>query len=174
MLENNLQLPAGISKKEVFDRVKDFITENGFTTTNMDDNRPWGGFYYISEDQTDKFIDRFFPEVEVENIHISEKLSPKILVVEPHKRLSWQYHLRRAEIWKVVAGTVNVVVSDDDEQRDISEKKENDVIILKREQRHRLIGTDGWGIIAEIWQHTHPHHPSDEEDIIRVQDDFGR
>jgi hypothetical protein len=27
---------------------------------------------------------------------------------------------------------------------------------------------------AEIWQHTDVNHPSDEEDIIRVQDDFGR
>jgi hypothetical protein len=30
------------------------------------------------------------------------------------------------------------------------------------------------GVIAEIWQHTDANHPSDEDDIIRVQDDFGR
>lgn len=27
---------------------------------------------------------------------------------------------------------------------------------------------------AEIWQHTDATRPSDEDDIIRVQDDFGR
>jgi len=27
---------------------------------------------------------------------------------------------------------------------------------------------------AEIWQHTDKNNPSDEDDIIRVQDDFGR
>ena len=39
--------------------------------------------------------------------------------------------------------------------------------------RHRLIGLDDYAVVAEIWQHT-DKIPSDEEDIIRVQDDFGR
>jgi len=29
-------------------------------------------------------------------------------------------------------------------------------------------------MIAEIWQHTDAAQPSDEDDIVRVQDDFGR
>jgi hypothetical protein len=29
-------------------------------------------------------------------------------------------------------------------------------------------------MVAEIWQHTDPNHPSDEDDIVRLQDDFGR
>jgi mannose-6-phosphate isomerase len=29
-------------------------------------------------------------------------------------------------------------------------------------------------MIAEIWQHTDPENPSDENDIVRLQDDFGR
>jgi mannose-6-phosphate isomerase len=37
-----------------------------------------------------------------------------------------------------------------------------------------LLGTKGWGIIAEIWRHTDAANPSDEDDIVRVQDDFGR
>ena len=36
-----------------------------------------------------------------------------------------------------------------------------------------LIGLDNYSIVAEIWQHTDKNNPSDEEDIIRVQDDFG-
>jgi len=29
-------------------------------------------------------------------------------------------------------------------------------------------------VLAEIWQHTDAQNPSDENDIVRVQDDFGR
>ena len=36
-----------------------------------------------------------------------------------------------------------------------------------------FIGLDNYAVVAEIWQHT-DKIPSDEEDIIRVQDDFGR
>ena len=35
-------------------------------------------------------------------------------------------------------------------------------------------GLDETSVVAEIWQHTDATHPSDENDIIRVQDDFGR
>ena len=51
---------------------------------------------------------------------------------------------------------------------------EGDQIILKQGERHRLIGLDDYGVVAEIWQHTEKNNPSDEEDIVRVQDDFGR
>ena len=51
---------------------------------------------------------------------------------------------------------------------------EGDQIILQQGERHRLIGLDDYSVVAEIWQHTDVDHPSDEEDIIRVQDDFGR
>jgi hypothetical protein len=51
---------------------------------------------------------------------------------------------------------------------------EGDQIILQQGERHRLIGLDDYSIVAEIWQHTDNNNLSDEEDIIRVQDDFGR
>jgi hypothetical protein len=49
-----------------------------------------------------------------------------------------------------------------------------DAITLQQGERHRLIGLDDYAVIAEIWQHTDANHPSDEDDIVRVQDDFGR
>ena len=49
-----------------------------------------------------------------------------------------------------------------------------DQIVLQQGERHRLIGLDDYCVVAEIWQHTDVNHPSDEDDIIRVQDDFGR
>jgi hypothetical protein len=49
-----------------------------------------------------------------------------------------------------------------------------DTITLQQGERHRLIGLSDYAVIAEIWQHTDATHPSDEDDIVRVQDDFGR
>ena len=96
------------------------------------------------------------------------------MIVEKDKRLSWQYHHRRSEVWKVINGKAGVVISDTNEEKPIQVKSAGDVIILNEGERHRLIGLDQWGIIAEIWQHTDAEKPSDEEDIVRVQDDFGR
>jgi mannose-6-phosphate isomerase len=136
--------------------------------------RPWGGFYVIDENQADAFAAHFFPDEDFEGLKIAGKLSPKILMVAPGKRLSWQYHHRRAEIWRCIEGTVAVATS----HTDTEEKQEiltvGDKIILPQGKRHRLIGLDGWGIVAEIWQHTEASNPSDESDIIRLQDDFGR
>ena len=49
-----------------------------------------------------------------------------------------------------------------------------ETIVLEKGERHRLIGLDNWGVVAEFWQHTDPDHLSDEDDIIRVQDDYSR
>ena len=68
--------------------------------------------------------------------------------------MSWQYHHRRSELWKVIGGEVGVIQSGNDEEKDIQIKKINDIITLKQGERHRLIGLETWGIVAEIWQHT--------------------
>jgi len=88
--------------------------------------------------------------------------------------LSWQYHHRRAEIWQVVEGTVGIKRSNTDEEGELGEYGPKDQVKLQQGERHRLIGLAGWGIVAEIWQHTDASNPSDEDDIVRVQDDFGR
>jgi mannose-6-phosphate isomerase-like protein (cupin superfamily) len=139
----------------------------------MDFDRPWGGFLVIDEDQAQAFANRFFDGLDVQNLRINGKLSPKILVVNPRSRLSWQYHRRRAEIWQIYRGTVGIVRSDDDEEGPLLEFKEGDQVRLVQGERHRLIGLDDFGVLAEIWQHTE-EVPSDEEDIVRLQDDFKR
>ena len=48
------------------------------------------------------------------------------------------------------------------------------IIELQKEERHRLIGLSDFGIVAEIWIHTDPANPSDENDIVRLQDDYAR
>lgn len=166
--------PLENTSDAVFARIADLLKQLGFTIVKEDKNRPWGGFYVIDETQAPEFAKHFFPEEDFDQLKISEKLSPKILMVAPHKRLSWQYHHRRAEIWRCIEGQVGVVTSLTDEEADKHILEVGDKIKLPQGKRHRLMGLDGWGVVAEIWQHTDAEHPSDEEDIVRLQDDFGR
>ncbi len=145
-----------------------------FRIVNIDDNRPWGGFFVIDEHQANNFATHYFAKENIDELRITNKLSPKILVVAPNKRLSWQYHNRRAEIWQCIEGPVNVATSNSDEEEHLHTLNAGDIIKLKQGERHRLIGVDNWGIVAEIWQHTNAANPSNEDDIIRLQDDFGR
>ena len=48
--------------------------------------RPWGGFFVIDENQAQQFSNTFFDGISVQELKISGKLSPKILIVEPGKR----------------------------------------------------------------------------------------
>ena len=162
------------NKTEIFEEVSTILKGKGFRVISIDDKRPWGGFFVIDESQDQLFINHFFPDVKFEDVKISEKLSPKILIVAPGHRLSWQYHKRRSEIWKCIGGRAEVIASDTDEEKTKHLLMTGDIIKLKQGERHRLVGLDDWGLIAEIWQHTDPSNPSDEEDIIRVQDDYKR
>ncbi|SFT11139.1 cupin domain-containing protein [Sphingobacterium wenxiniae] len=163
-----------IDKGELFSQIEERLKNEGFGIDNIDQTRPWGGFFVINEDQAQKFADQYFDGLDVQELRISGKLSPKILIVAPQKRLSWQYHHRRAEIWRVVQGEVGVVTSNTDEENELKRLTEGEFIRLSQGERHRLIGLEGYGVIAEIWQHTDASNPSDESDIVRVQDDFGR
>jgi len=154
--------------------VESYLLNLGFNVAAKDLKRPWGGFFVLDESQAKQFASLYFPGIDLSSLKISGKLSPKILMVESNKRLSWQYHFRRAEIWKLVAGVAGVVTSETDVEGSVHQLRLGEIIRLKQGQRHRLVGLEGWGMIAEIWQHTDPQHPSDEEDIVRVQDDFGR
>ncbi len=170
----NIQDLKSKTKEEVFNIIDKYLSEEGFTYTNMDAERPWGGFFVIDERASEKFISSYFPTLSKEALSISGKLSPKILIVAPNKRLSWQYHHRRAEIWKLISGEAAIITSDTDKEKEERPLILNEPLELAQGERHRLIGLKNWGIVAEIWRHTNAAHPSDEEDIVRVQDDFGR
>ena len=162
------------NKKKIFDKVAETLSDANFTIVDKDESRPWGGFYVIDEAQAAQFVKHFFPEENLDEIKITNKLSPKILIVAPQKRLSWQFHHRRAEIWKCISDKVSVATSDTDEQTHTHVLNNGDIIKLPTGKRHRLIGMNEWGIVAEIWQHTDESNPSDEDDIIRLQDDYNR
>ena len=162
------------TKEKEFERIDKMLTSMRLSVVARDSSRPWGGFFVIDEAQAKEFAAHFFPEENFDEIKITGKLSPKILIVAPSARLSWQYHERRAELWKCIGNKVVVITSEDDEERHEQLLKSGDLLRLKQGERHRLVGLDDWGVVAEIWQHTDEMNPSNEEDIIRVQDDYGR
>ena len=160
--------------KSYFNKIEETIKSFGFIIKAKDYERPWGGFLVIDESQAQDFSNKFFKALDVNTLKIGGKLSPKILIVKPEARLSWQYHNRRAEIWQVYKGSAGIIRSDSDVENEMGVYNEGDQIVLQQGERHRLIGLDDYCVVAEIWQHTDANHPSDEDDIIRVQDDFGR
>jgi mannose-6-phosphate isomerase len=158
----------------IFNTIEAELIQHKLKIDSYDHNRPWGGFFVIKEEDAQRFSNIYFDGFDVDTLRKAGKLSPKILLVKPKARLSWQYHHRRAETWRVIKGPVGVIRSFDDEQKTMISYQKGDVITLKQGERHRLIGLDAWGIVAEFWQHTDPTAPSNEEDIIRVQDDYSR
>jgi len=161
-------------KELIFEHIAEYLHLQNLKINRQDNTRPWGGFFVIEETEAEKFIKLYFPHLTQKDLNISGKLSPKILVIAPEKRLSWQYHNRRAEIWKLIGGTAEVITSSTDQENEKKYLKIGDIIQLKQGERHRLVGLETWGIVAEIWRHTDAENPSDEEDIVRLQDDFGR
>ena len=90
----------------IFETVEKQLLDQGFNIINKDFNKPWGGYFVIDESQSQNFADIFFNGININSLEISGKLSPKILIVKPNVTLSWQYHLRRAEIWQIISGIV--------------------------------------------------------------------
>lgn len=160
--------------EKLFERLVGQLVKDGLEIEQRDLERPWGGFVLIAEDQAELFARKYFPGLSLHDLSKGSKVSPKILMVAPHKKLSWQYHLRRKEVWRVLQGPVGIVRSESDEEKAMKSLESGEFITLKKEERHRLIGLENWGIVAELWIHTDPSHPSNEEDIVRLQDDFKR
>lgn len=172
--KKRIKMITSESQINIFSTIEKDLIAQGFTFERTDFNRPWGGFFVIEEGQARKFIEMYYPEEDLSNLTKGGRVSPKILVVSPNKRLSWQYHHRRSEVWKLIKGVAGVVRSKTNEMGDVYELSIGEKVVLEQGERHRLVGLKEYGIIAEIWQHTDPDNLSDEDDIVRVQDDFNR
>ena len=159
---------------DIFSKTLKNLSSKKLNVADKDTERPWGGFFVISPGNTQDFFNIYFKGLNTEELKVSGKLSLKILIIAPNKRLSWQYHHRRSEIWKVVSGEIKVVTSHDNIERKEKNLKEKDEIRLYQGERHRIIGTSEYAVVAEIWIHTDKDNPSDENDIVRIQDDFDR
>lgn len=160
-------------------RVEDVVKELGYTVVEKDANRPWGAFFRMANSDADRFVREFFPDLSLHDAKLGNddaELSPKFLIVAPGQRLSWQYHYRRAERWRFLNDGAYYRSESDDPGKQI-EAKAGVVVQFAAGERHRLCArTDAkaYTLVAEIWQHTDPSAPSDEDDIVRLADDYQR
>ena len=90
----------------------------------------------------------------------------KRIEVLPRKRLSYQKHSKRAEHWFVVTGTAKVTL--DDEEIMVNAGESIDIPIGSA---HRVENPGDEDLIfIEVQRGTY----LGEDDIVRLQDDFGR
>lgn len=158
---------------KVLKRAQQLADQHDLTVQTIDKRRPWGGEFIFDAGQVKVFAKAFMPTFNLAK-YGGRLAQPKFLFVAPGKRLSWQYHCRRGELWTVIEGPVGVITNHTNEQPAAKELQTGASVELMPLDRHRLVGLKNWAIIAELWLHTNTAKPSDEADIIRVEDDFGR
>ena len=109
------------------------------------DRRPWGTFTVLDE---------------------GENFKVKRIEVFSGKRLSYQKHAQRAEHWVVVQGTAKVTLDD----RDIMVRP-GEAIDIEIGSAHRVENPgDELLVFIEVQRGSY----LGEDDIVRLQDDFGR
>lgn len=174
----SIDLLGETSRDEALQRVREVLERQlGYAFLDVDETKPWGAYYRMIDEQADRFVNEFFPGLSPTEARLGRpdvELSPKILVVSPGQRLSWQYHDRRAERWHFLTGG-GYHQSKTDEQGDAHWVKADAIVQFETMERHRLCGLpNGYTLVAEIWQHTDAERLSNEADIIRVADDYKR
>lgn len=174
---NQLENNANVDKATIVDAVVNAIKDTGYSIVDLNDAKPWGAYIRMDSSQAQRFIADFFPGLTLEEAQLGMKdaeLSPKILIVAPNQRLSWQYHDRRAERWAFLTEG-GYYKSNSDDQGELTVAQPGTVVQFQKGERHRLVGTDDkYAVVAEIWQHTDTAQPSNEEDIVRLSDDYQR
>jgi len=172
-----INLNSTRTPQEVNQEVAQILEAHGYTIALRDYERPWGGFNQLINTDADRFVSDLFDDTTPEEAHFGHpgsELSPKILVVAPGQRLSWQYHERRAERWDYLTDG-GYFKSLTNEQGDEHKAHAGEVVQFAQSERHRLVGAaDHYTLVAEIWQHVDQNYLSDEADIIRLSDDYTR
>ncbi len=176
-LLKSIDVSVGIDKHDIIDAIKKCITQSGYSIAEENGEKPWGGYIRFDSDNADNFIADFFPGLSPTDARMNiegAEISPKILLVQPDQRLSWQFHNRRAERWMFLTdGSYNKSMTD--EQGRLFEAPGGTEVQFAKQERHRLVGSaDNYTIVAEIWQHTDSSELSNEDDIVRLQDDYHR
>ena len=91
----------------------------------------------------------------------------KRLVIKPSSRLSLQWHSHRAERWVVVSGTASVILEDSEFVVGYG-----GIVDIPQRAVHRLINNDETEDLIVIEVQIGDY--LGEDDIVRVEDDFGR
>ncbi|MBF0492050.1 MAG: phosphomannose isomerase type II C-terminal cupin domain [Deltaproteobacteria bacterium] len=90
----------------------------------------------------------------------------KKITVLPDKRLSYQLHHKRQEHWLIVEGEALVILNDQEMRL-----KVGDYIDIPQEASHRICNDGNIPIVfIEIQRGSY----FGEDDIVRLQDDYGR
>ncbi|OGG63439.1 hypothetical protein A3C21_02505 [Candidatus Kaiserbacteria bacterium RIFCSPHIGHO2_02_FULL_59_21] len=92
----------------------------------------------------------------------------KTVYVRPGKRLSLQYHRFRSEWWMLVEGDATAIIATKGGKTRRSELRKGVFFKVRKGAIHRLASKNG-GVVVEI-----AFGDFDENDIVRVEDDFGR
>jgi len=121
------------------------MTEKTIENSSRFDRRPWGTFTVLDE---------------------GDGFKVKRIEVFPGKRLSYQKHSRRAEHWVVVQGTAKVTLDD----REIMVEA-GEAIDIGIGSAHRV---ENPGEQTLLFIEVQRGDYLGEDDIVRLQDDFGR
>lgn len=121
------------------------MTDNNSDNSPRFDRRPWGTFTVLDE---------------------GDGFKVKRIEVLPGKRLSYQKHSQRAEHWVVVKGTAKVTLDD------------REIIVVAGEAVDIAIGSahrvENPGDESLVFIEVQRGGYLGEDDIVRLQDDFGR
>ena len=112
---------------------------------NYKEERPWGSF---------------------ENLLDEDYCKVKRIIVKPGQRLSYQYHHQRTEHWVIVQGKATVTL---DNRTCLF--GDGEVVEIPVESKHRVQNEQEEDL---IFIETQTGTYFGEDDIVRIEDDYGR
>ena len=99
-----------------------------------------------------------------ERFILNEPCSVKFLNVAPGKRFSLQTHAKREEFWRCIKGSGTATIGSEEIPMEVGSE-----VLAKVGEPHRLTGGPDGITVLEI-----SIGEFDENDIVRIEDDFGR
>lgn len=105
------------------------------------------------------------PWGEFEQFTHNEVTTVKLLSVNPNSSMSLQYHNHRDEFWRIISGHPILTIG----EKKINAKPGEEFMVARREL-HQIETKDDAAQILEIAYDNN----FDEEDIVRIQDKYGR
>ena len=67
-------LASPTDKETLFKTLENILISEGFQIVQQDMKRPWGGFFVIDENQIVSFKEKFFPELDLDQVQLQKKL----------------------------------------------------------------------------------------------------
>ena len=94
----------------------------------------------------------------------NEQSTVKIITVKAGEGLSLQYHTKRAEFWKVLSGEPTITIGEK-----VAQAKVGDEFFVAPQEKHRIQAGNAETRILEV-----ALGEFDENDIVRLEDKYGR